>query len=149
MLKCPNHKLPKEIIINNFYARLSCHDKELLDASSNGSFMNKKIDDKWDLIERIQHNTEDWEMNKGKEPGINYEYDCIKSFAKTQNFNMFSAKYGLDSQVIVELCKTFASHVSIPKEKWDKYHEPYKDNIKEKQFSSNEILVNTVDPISL
>ena len=62
-------------------------------------------------------------------------------------FNKLSAKYGLDSQVIVELCKTFASHVSIPKVKWDKYHEPYKDNIKEKQFSSNEILVNTVDPI--
>ena len=40
-------------------------------------------------------------------------------------FNKLSAKYGLDSQVIVELCKTFASHVSIPKVKWDKYHEPY------------------------
>ena len=62
-------------------------------------------------------------------------------------FNKIGAKYGLDSQVIVELCKTFASRVSIPKVKWDKYHEPYKDNIKEKQFSSNEILVNTVDPI--
>ena len=91
--------------------------------------------------------TEDWEMDKGKELGINYEYDCIKSFAETENFNKLSAKYGLDSQVIVELCKTFASHVSIPKVKWDKYHEPYKDNIKEKQFSGNEILVNTVDPI--
>ena len=77
-------------------------------------------------------------MDKGKEPGINYEYDCIKSFAETENFNKLSAKYGLDSQVIVELCKTFASHVSIPKVKWDKYHEPYKDNITEKQFSSNE-----------
>ena len=47
-------------------------------------------------------------------------------------FNKLSAKYGLDSQVIVELCKTFASHVSIPKVKWDKYHEPYKDNKKDK-----------------
>ena len=86
MLKCPNHKLPKEIIINNFYARLSRHDKDLLDASSNGSFTNKKIDNEWDLIERIQRNTEDWEMDKGKEPGINYEYDCIKSFAETNFF---------------------------------------------------------------
>ena len=86
-------------------------------------------------------------MDKGKESGINYEYDCIKSFVETENFNRLSAKYGFDSQVIVDLCKTFASHVSIPKVKWDKYHEPYKDNIKEKQFSSNEILVNIVDPI--
>ena len=83
MLKCTNHNLPKEIIINTFYARLSRHDKDLLDASSNGSFTNKKIDDKWNLIERIQHNTEYWEMDKGKEPGINYEYDCIKSLAET------------------------------------------------------------------
>ena len=33
MLKCPNHDLSKDIIVNNFYARLSHHDKELLDAS--------------------------------------------------------------------------------------------------------------------
>ena len=26
MLKCPNHDLSKDIIVNNFYARLSCHD---------------------------------------------------------------------------------------------------------------------------
>ena len=49
--------------------------------------------------------------------------------------------------MIVDLCKTFASHVSIPKVKWDKYHEPFKDNKKEKQLSSNEVLVHTVDPI--
>ena len=53
MLKCPNHMLPKEIIIDNFYARLSRHDKDLLCASSNGSFTNNMIDDKWDIIERI------------------------------------------------------------------------------------------------
>ena len=105
------------------------------------------MDDKWDLIERIQCNIEYWEMDKVKESGINYEYACIKFFVETENFNKLSTKYGLNSQVIVELCKTFASHVSIPKVKWDKYHEPYKDDKKEKQFSSNEILVNTVDLI--
>ena len=103
MLKCPNHKLPLESILNIFYARLSRHDKD--DASSNGSFTNKMMDDKWDLIERIQRNTEDWEMDKGKEPGINYEYDCIESFAKTEIFNKLSAKYGLDSQVNLNFAK--------------------------------------------
>src|SRR4051812_31644719 len=38
MLKCPNHELPKEIILTNFYARLSRQDKEMLDASSSGVF---------------------------------------------------------------------------------------------------------------
>ena len=65
------------MIITYFYARLSRQDKDLLDASSMGSFTNKKIDAKWELLERIQHNTEDWEIDKGKESGIIYEYDCI------------------------------------------------------------------------
>ena len=38
MLKCPNHELPKEIILTNFYARLSRQDKEMPDASSSGAF---------------------------------------------------------------------------------------------------------------
>ena len=43
MLKCPNHELSNEIIINNFYARLPCHNKEMLDASSLGSFTSKNL----------------------------------------------------------------------------------------------------------
>ena len=56
MLKCPNLKLPNDIIVNNFYVRLPRRDKDMLDASSLGSFTNKKVNAKWDLIERIYHN---------------------------------------------------------------------------------------------
>src|SRR3954469_25266504 len=108
MLKCPNHGLPKDIIITNFYARLSRQDKDLLDASSMGSFTNEKIDAKWELLERIQRNTEDTEIDKGTESGINYEYDCIKSFVETSSFNKFSAKFGLISQLLASFLKYFA-----------------------------------------
>ena len=80
MLKCPIHDIPRDIIITNFYARLSRHDKDLLDASSAGSFTNKMIYYKWDLLERIQRNPEDWEIDKGNELGIICDYECIKSF---------------------------------------------------------------------
>ena len=60
MLKCHNHELPKEIILTNSYARLSRQDKEMLDASSSGVFQTISIEEKWDLIERIHKNTEDW-----------------------------------------------------------------------------------------
>ena len=80
MLKCPNHELPNDIIVNNFYARLSRRDKDMLDAYSLGSFTNKKVNAKWNLIERIYRNAEDWEIDKGKESGITYEDDCIKYF---------------------------------------------------------------------
>src|SRR4051812_44224993 len=96
MLKCPNHELPKEIILTIIYARLSRQDKEILDASSNGIFRTRSIEDRCDLIERIQKNTEDWEVDKGIEPIINYEYDYIESYVKTDYFNTFCAKIGLD-----------------------------------------------------
>src|SRR4051812_15153398 len=53
MLKCPNHELPKEIILTNIYARISRQDKEMLDASSSWVFQTRSIEEKWDLIERI------------------------------------------------------------------------------------------------
>ena len=127
MLKCPNHELSRDIIVQNFYARLSLRDKEMLDSSSAGSFSSRQIEFKWDLIERIKCNAEDWEVDKGKESGINLEYDCVKSFVETDVFHELSAKYGLDSDIVVNFCKSFAAHVDLPKKKWFKYHEPIKD----------------------
>ena len=42
----------------------------MLDTSCAGSFMMKTIELKWDLLERIKCNSEDWDLNKGKESGI-------------------------------------------------------------------------------
>jgi hypothetical protein len=53
MLKCPIHELPSNIVINNFYARLTLHDKDLLDASCSGSFTRIKEEAKWDLLDHI------------------------------------------------------------------------------------------------
>ena len=50
MLKCPNHELPKEIILTKFYARLSRQDKEMLDASSSGVFPTRSIEEKGILL---------------------------------------------------------------------------------------------------
>src|ERR1041385_6603529 len=102
MLKCPNHELRKEIILTNFYARLYRQDKEMLDASSSGVFQTISVEERWDLIERIQKNTEDWEIDKGIELVINYEHDYIESYVKTDNFNTFCSKIGLDSQLMID-----------------------------------------------
>src|SRR3954467_15517883 len=92
MFKCPIHKLPKETILTNLYARLSRQDKEMLDASSSGVFQTKSVEERWDLIESIQKNTEDWEIDKGIEPAVNYEHDYIESYVKTDYFNTFCSK---------------------------------------------------------
>jgi hypothetical protein len=57
VLKCPIHELPSNIVINNFYARLSLHDKDLLYASCSGSFKHMKEEAKWDPLDRIQENS--------------------------------------------------------------------------------------------
>ena len=121
---CPNHDLSKEIILQNFYARLSRNDQSMLDTSCTGSFMKKTIEFKWDLLERIKCNSEDWELNEGKESGINLKFDCVKSFMDTDAFHEFSTKYGLDSEIVASFCESFATHVDLPKEKWFKYHPP-------------------------
>jgi hypothetical protein len=46
MHKCPIHDLPHNIIINNFYARLSGYYKDYLDACFDGSFTSKDVDTK-------------------------------------------------------------------------------------------------------
>ena len=52
----------------------------MLDTSCTGSFMKKTIEFKWDLLERIKCNSEDWELNEGNESGIKLKFDCVKSF---------------------------------------------------------------------
>jgi hypothetical protein len=125
---CPNHGLSREIILQNFYARLSHNDQSILDTSSAGSFMKRTIESRWDLLERIKRNSKDWEIDKGNESGINLEFDCVKSFMETDAFHKFSTKYGLDSEIVATFCESFAAHVDLPKEKWFKYHPPIELN---------------------
>jgi hypothetical protein len=98
----PIHELPCNIVINNFYSRLSGRYKDYLDACFEGPFTSKEVEAKLDLLETIQRNIEDWDCDKGKESGINYEYDCMKSFAETADFQELSAKYGLDPHIMVD-----------------------------------------------
>ena len=44
LYSCPNHDLSREIIIQNFYARLTHNDQTMLDTSYVGSFIKKTIE---------------------------------------------------------------------------------------------------------
>ena len=105
----------------------------------------KKEEVKWDLLDRIEENTEGWENDKGRESGIKYDYECIKTFMDTDNFRSLYDMYGLDSQVIANCYKVFASYLDVPKEEWNKYHVPYKDNANSAPIKNIE--VHTVDHI--
>ena len=109
LYSCPNHELSREMIIQKIYARLSLNDRTMLDTSCAGSYMLKTNDFKWDLLERIKRNSEDWDLDEGKESGITPKFDCVKSFMDTDAFRGFSAKYGLDSEIVASFYESFAT----------------------------------------
>ena len=85
----------------------------MLDTSCTGSFMMRTIEFKWDLLERIKHNSEDWDLDEGKEFGVIPKFDCVKSFMDTDAFCEFSTKYGLDSEIVASFYESFATHVDL------------------------------------
>ena len=48
--------------------------------------MIKTIEFKWDLLERIKRNPEDWDLDERKESGMTPKFDCVKSFMDTYAF---------------------------------------------------------------
>ena len=66
LYSCPNRELSREMIIQKIYARLSDNNRTMLDTSCDGSFMMNTIEFKWDLLERIKRNSEDWDLDEGK-----------------------------------------------------------------------------------
>jgi hypothetical protein len=47
----------------------------------------------------------------------------------TDDFHDVSTVYGIDSQILANYFKAFASYLDVPKKDWNKYHKPYKDTI--------------------
>ena len=115
LYSCPNHELSREMIIQNFYARLSHNNQTMLDTSCAGSFMMKTIEFRWNLLDRIKRNSEDWDLDEGKESGMTPKFDYVKSFMDTDIFCKFSTKYGLDSEIVASFCESFATYVDPPR----------------------------------
>jgi len=78
----------------------------VLNSSSTSCFMKKTIEFKWNLLEIVKRNSEDWEIDKGKESSINLEFDFVKSFMETNTFHKFSSNYGLDTEIVATFCES-------------------------------------------
>jgi hypothetical protein len=63
----------------------------------------------------------------------------------TDDFHNVSTAYGLDSQILANCFKAFASYLDIPKKDWNKYHSPYKDSISHIPTTATEVC--TIDSI--
>ena len=115
LYSCPNHELPRETILQKISARLSENNRTMPDTSCAGSFMMKTIGFRWDLLDRSKHNSEDWDLDKGKESGMTPKFDCVKSFMDTDIFRKFSTKYGLDSEIVASFCESLLLMLISPR----------------------------------
>jgi hypothetical protein len=80
-------------------------------------------------LETIFENTGNWDLDKGNEPRLEYEYSCVENFSASILFENLSDKFGLDPYVLVEIAKSFAGHIGVPKSGFDVYVEPVKHSI--------------------
>ena len=79
--KNPSHGLSKSIILIKFYVRVPPYQKDFLDNSSGGRFTHKSMDEAWDSLETIFENTDNWDLDKGDEPRLEYEDACVENFS--------------------------------------------------------------------
>ena len=95
-----------------------------MDNSSGGSFTNNKDGRSCNLLETISQNADNWGLDEGNTPQLDYEYSCVEEFSTSILFNELSNKFGLDPYVLVEVTKSFANHIDAPKKKFRVYSEP-------------------------
>ena len=87
------------------------------------------MDEAWNLLDTISENTDNWDLDKGNEPHLEYEYACVENFSTSVLFEELGDRFGLDPYVLVEVAKSFANHIAVPKEGFIEYVEPVKHSI--------------------
>jgi hypothetical protein len=81
-------------------------------------------DEAWELWEKVSKTTDYWDLGKGNEPTIEFDYKCVKIFSIVDQFNSVSERFNLDHHVIIKVAKSFAEHVTLPKEDFTVYEPP-------------------------
>ena len=56
--RCPHHRLPLWLQVQNFYTGLVATTRTLIDAASRGAFMSKTQDEAYELLEEMAMNKE-------------------------------------------------------------------------------------------
>jgi len=77
--QCPHHEIPKWMIVQNFYTRVTPAIRNTIDSQAGGDFMRMTSEECYDLLEKIAHNTHLWGNPRALEPkkaGI-YELDSV------------------------------------------------------------------------
>jgi len=69
--KCPNHQMPKWLLVQTFYRSCPSDEKSTLDASANGSLMRLHEDEAYMIIEYVATNRSLWDT-RGDVQSVRY-----------------------------------------------------------------------------
>jgi hypothetical protein len=67
--KCPNHQMPKWLLVQTFYQSCPSDERSNLDASANGSLMRLPEDDAYVIIEHVATNKAMWDARDNSQVG--------------------------------------------------------------------------------
>jgi hypothetical protein len=68
-------------------------------------------------------NTDKWDLDKGNEPTLQYDYECVEMFSLSEQFKDVTERFNLDRRVIIEVAK-YLLCVGLPKEGFTTYEPP-------------------------
>ncbi|KAJ9177488.1 hypothetical protein P3X46_012704 [Hevea brasiliensis] len=95
--QCPHHEIPKWMIVQNFYTRVTPAIRNTIDSQAGGDFMRMTSEECYDLLEKIAHNTHLWGNPRALEPkkaGI-YELDSV---------SYMNARFDQLTQLLSDFC---------------------------------------------
>ena len=127
LLKFPQHDLPPWYVLRVFYGGLNEANRTELDLASGGVFMDYSIKKAWQLLDKIRSNREAWSFDLGSDGGVEIEYDCIRAFQKTGLVDDLAKDMHLDTDIVLQVLKTFTEEMGAPKKGWTGYVPPPKE----------------------
>ncbi|XP_051141146.1 uncharacterized protein LOC127258371 [Andrographis paniculata] len=92
IIKCPQHQIPPQLLIQYFYDSLSLMDRNIIDAASGGALVDKTPAQAWDLIARMAENTQQFgSRDVGQMSGNNNDH-AIQSMQQLSELMSFVRK---------------------------------------------------------
>ena len=121
---CPHHGLPDWLVLYTFYGGLSDANRNEVDLSSGGAFMDFTISQAWKMLDKIRHNRETWSFDIGDEGGLKIEHDCIKAFVATGQVDELAKEHHVDTDIVLHVLQSVAEQIKAPKKGWIGYGKP-------------------------
>ena len=111
---CPHHGLPPWLVLHTFYGGLSDENRNEVDMASEGAFMERSLDEAWQLLDLIHHNSETWSVESDSKGTIELDPECVKTFLETGRVEDLIGEFQVDPDVVAQVAKVYTEFLQVP-----------------------------------